>query len=71
MHFIALTIQKQALPSLHIICKYIDTHHFPMIYDTSFCRYYREVLPTRITPILIASQAPSSPLTNLSPLKDA
>ena len=34
MHFIALVIQKQALPSLHIICKYIDTHHFPIIYDT-------------------------------------
>ena len=71
MHFIALVIQKQALPSLHIICKYIDTHHFLMIYDTSFCRYYREVLPTRITPILITSQAPSSPLTCSSPLKDA
>lgn len=45
MHFIALVIQKQALPSLHIICKYIDTHHFPIIYDTLFVviieRYYQ------------------------------
>lgn len=55
MYFIALVIQKQELPSLHIICKYIDTHHFPIIYDTSFCRYYREVLPTRKTLILITS----------------